>query len=54
MYQFARVHLSPALPSIQTLNKFMSSGDTKINERQFRFDSLKDYFHRIDVKYGIG
>jgi hypothetical protein len=53
-YQFVRVNLSLALPSIQTLNKLMSSGDTKINERQFRFDSLKDYFYRIDVEYGFG
>jgi hypothetical protein len=53
-YQFVRVNLFPALPSIQTLNKFMSSGDTKINEEQFRIDSLRNYFHPIDVKYGYG
>jgi hypothetical protein len=52
-YQLVRVNLSPTLPSIQTLNKLISSGDTKINEGQFRFDSLKNYFHRIDVEYGF-
>jgi hypothetical protein len=53
-YQFMRVNLSSALPSIQTLNKLMSSDYTKVNEGQFRSDSLKDTFHRIDVKYGFG
>ena len=53
-YQFVRVNLSPALPSLQTLNKLISTGDTKINEGEFQFDSLQEYFNRIDGKYGFG
>ena len=53
-YQFVRVNLSPALPSIQTLNKLISTSDTKRNEGEFRFDSLQEYFNRIDGKYGFG
>jgi hypothetical protein len=51
--QLVGVYLSSALPSIQTLNKLISSDGTKINEGQLRFDSLKNYFHRIDVEYGF-
>lgn len=53
-YQFVRVNLSPALPSVQTLNKLISTGDTKINEGEFRFASLQEYFNRIGVEYGFG
>jgi len=53
-YQFVRMNLSPGLPCVQTLTKLISNNDLKINEAQFRFDKLRDYFNRIDVKYGFG
>ncbi|CAF4628340.1 unnamed protein product [Rotaria socialis] len=52
-YQFVRMNLSPALPSVQTLNKLISSSDLRINEAQFRFDKLHEYFNGIDVKYAF-
>ena len=53
-YQFVRVNLSPALPSMQTLNRLISSSGMKIKEGQFRFDLLKEYFDRIHVRYAFG
>ncbi|CAF4247447.1 unnamed protein product, partial [Rotaria sp. Silwood2] len=53
-YEFVRINLSPALPSIQTLNKLIFDTDLKINEGQFRFDKLKEYFDRINVQYAFG
>ncbi|CAF1133516.1 unnamed protein product [Didymodactylos carnosus] len=53
-YQFVRMNLSPALPSVQTLDKLISNDDSKINEAQFRFDKLQEYFDRINVKYAFG
>ena len=53
-YLFVRMNLSPALPSLQTLNKLLSNSNLKINEAQFLFDELHDYFNQIDVKYAFG
>jgi len=52
-YQFVRMNLSPALPSVQTLNKLISNSDLRINEAQFLFDKLHEYFNGIDVKYAF-
>ncbi|CAM4822591.1 unnamed protein product [Rotaria magnacalcarata] len=52
-YQFVRMNLSPALPSVQTLNKLISSSDLRVNEAQFLFDKLYEYFNGIDVKYAF-
>jgi hypothetical protein len=53
-YLFVRMNLSPALPSLQTLNKLLSNSNLKINEAQFLFDELHDYLNQIDVKYAFG
>ena len=53
-YQFVRMNLSPALPSIPTLNKLILNSDSKVNEGEFRFVLLLEYFHRIDVRFGFG
>lgn len=53
-YLFVRMNLSPALPSLQTLNTLLSNNNLKINEAQFLFDELHDYFNQIDVKYAFG
>ena len=53
-YLFVRMNLSPALPSITTLNKLILNSDSKVNEGEFRFDLLCEYFHRIDSRYAFG
>ena len=53
-YLFVRMNLSPALPSLQTLNTLLSNNNLKIDEAQFLFDELHDYFNQIDVKYAFG
>ena len=53
-YQFVRVDLSPALPSIQTLNMLISSSGIKMNEGQFGFDQLHEYLNRIHVRFAFG
>ncbi|CAF1531052.1 unnamed protein product [Adineta ricciae] len=53
-YQFVRLNLSPALPSVQTLNKLLSNDDLKINEAQFHFDKLQEYLNQIKVNYAFG
>ncbi|CAF0969260.1 unnamed protein product [Rotaria sordida] len=53
-YQFVRMNLSPALPSVQTLNKLISNSDLKINEAHFLFNKLHEYLNGIDVKYAFG
>ncbi len=54
MYLFVRMNLSPALPSLQTLNKLILNSNQKINEAKFLFDKLYDYLNQIDVKYAFG
>ena len=53
-YQFVRVDLSPALPSIQTLNMLISTSGIKMNEGQFGFDQLHEYLNRIHVRFAFG
>ena len=53
-YQFVRMNMSPALPSISTLKKLILNCDSKINEDEFRFDVLREYFQRIGVRYAFG
>ena len=53
-YRFVRMNLSPALPSITTLNKLILNSDSKVNEGEFRFDLLQEYLHRIDVRFAFG
>ncbi len=50
-YQFVRMNLPYALPSVQTLTKLILDSDRKINEGEFRFDALEDYLKRVNVKY---
>jgi hypothetical protein len=52
-YQFVRMNLPYALPSVQTLTKLILDSDRKINEGEFRFDALQDYLKRVDVKYAF-
>ncbi|CAF3173545.1 unnamed protein product [Rotaria socialis] len=53
-YEFVRLNLSPALPSIQKLNKIIFNSDLKISEAQFLFDKLNEYLNGIGVTYAFG
>lgn len=53
-YEFVRMNLCCALPSIQSLNKVLSKDDLKINEAHFRFGKLQEYCYQIDVRYAFG
>ncbi|CAM2719861.1 unnamed protein product [Rotaria socialis] len=53
-YEFVRLNLSPALPSMQKLNKIIFNSDLKISEAQFLFDKLNEHLNGIGVTYAFG
>lgn len=52
-YEFIRLNLPGAFPSITTLSNRFNENREKISEGQFRFDSLKDYFQSMNVEYAF-
>lgn len=52
-YEFVRLNLAPALPSIQSLNKIISNSDSKIVEAQFLFDKLQEYLTGIGITHAF-
>ena len=52
-YQFVRMNIVGALPSLTILSTFMSTTDCMITEGQFRFNALKKYTDSVHTKYGF-
>ncbi|CAF1342308.1 unnamed protein product, partial [Didymodactylos carnosus] len=50
-YEFIRINLPGALPSISTLEQYNKNIDLKMNECQFRFDRLKEHLDTINSKF---
>lgn len=53
-YQFVRMNLSPGLPSVTTLNKLISADGSRVNESEFRFNSLTKYLDKMNIKFAFG
>ena len=50
-YEYLRINLPEAFPSITTLEKYERSIDLKLNECQFRFDSMDKFLHSLDSRF---
>ncbi|CAF4159918.1 unnamed protein product, partial [Rotaria magnacalcarata] len=50
-YEFIRLNLPGALPSITTLRNYNRSISLPLRECEFRFESLKTYLDSIDSSY---
>lgn len=52
-YEFARLNITRALPSLPTLYKIISDTNLKIIEGQFRFDELQHYLNELGTEFGF-
>ena len=52
-YEFIRINLPGALPSITTLKKYNENINVHLHECEFRFDALKNYLDSIDSNYAF-
>ena len=50
-YEYLRINLPGALPTITTLENYNRNIDLRLHECQFRFDSMKKYLHSLDSEY---
>ena len=50
-YEFIRLNLPGALPSLTTLSTRFNTNREKILEGQYRFDSMQDYFRTTSIRY---
>ena len=51
LYQFLRLNLPGAFPSIPTLESYSNEYCTRIEEGEFRFAQLKDYLNKINCSF---
>ncbi|CAF1567070.1 unnamed protein product, partial [Didymodactylos carnosus] len=52
-YEFVRINLPGAIPSIATIESYMKCTNVQITECEFRFKSLKHHLNRIDSRHGF-
>ena len=50
-YEYLRINLPGAFPTITTLEKYNRSIDLKLNECQFRFDSMDKFLRSLDSRF---
>lgn len=50
-YDFVRLNLIYALPCPTTINTLINKSNMKLNEAEFRFDLLQEYFISKNIKY---
>ena len=53
-YEFIRLNLPGALPSLTMLHRLMSHLNSKINEGEFRFDALQKHSEHLNFQYAFG
>jgi hypothetical protein len=53
VYEFIRINLPGTLPCMSTLSKLFNENKEQIIEGKFRFDSMKNHFKSINVKYAF-
>ncbi len=51
LYQFLRLNLPGAFPSIPTLESYSNEYCTRIEEGEFRFDQLKNYSNKVNCSF---
>jgi len=51
LYEFLRLNMPGAFPSIPTLESYNNEYSTRIEEGEFRFDELKNYSNKINCSF---
>ncbi|CAF2898412.1 unnamed protein product [Rotaria sp. Silwood2] len=52
-YEFVRLNITGALPSLTTLHNIISDQNLTITEGRFRFNELKQHLNLLDTKFGF-
>lgn len=53
VYEYIRINLPGGLPSLTTLSTIFNQNREKLLEGEFRFDSMKNHFESMKVKYAF-